>query len=122
MLVPQVGLEEHEPPAQPAQCHENVRAYVARHPNCRPVRGWLIGDHCTFVYFNAHSLVEAEDGRLIDITPSQPPCPFLRHPGSDEEFRDVVAATPRIRCDVPAQEWPDLSGFAELVAEDLNEE
>jgi len=120
--VEQVGMAEDEPPAQPAKCHENVRAYVARHPNCKAVRGWLIGYHGTFLYFNAHSLVETEDGSLIDITPSQPPCPFLRHPGSDEEFIEIIAVTPRIFCDLPPEEWPDLVDTFEPDSDDLSDE
>jgi hypothetical protein len=42
----------------------------------------------------AHSVVELEDGRLIDITPSgvSRPYPFLRHIGTDEEFAEMVRA------------------------------
>ena len=109
--VTQESVPKIEPTARPAHCHENVNAYVARHSNCHAVRGWLIGNHGTFLYFNAHSVVETPDGRLIDITPSQPACPFLRHPGSDEEFTAIITATPRLLHELPSEEWPDLSEF-----------
>ena len=107
--VNQILLSKDEPPALRGQCHDNVNGYVARHPNCKRVRGWLIGNHVFFVYFNAHSIVENEDGHLIDITPSQPSCLFLPHPGSDEEFASIIAVTPRILYELPSEEWPDLS-------------
>jgi hypothetical protein len=44
------------------------------------------------VKFVAHSVLELDDGSLIDITPSAASqrYPFLRHHGSDEEFEDWV--------------------------------
>jgi hypothetical protein len=39
----------------------------------------------------------------------------LRHhrsvPGSDEEFAAIIAAIPRLRHELPSEEWPDLSEF-----------
>lgn len=110
-LVEQIALPADEPAVLPARCHENVDGYVARHAGCHPVRGWLIGHHGFFLYFNAHSIVETQAGRLIDITPSHPVCPFLPHPGSDEEFAAIIALTPRLMHQLPSEEWPDLSNL-----------
>ncbi len=77
--------------AIPAKCHNNVANWIALHPSHRAVRGWLIGDHDGWFRFNAHSVVERDDdGSLIDITPSDPPMPFLRHPDRVEHFFDLV--------------------------------
>jgi len=101
-IVTQVSSPTGEDPP-PARCHDNVNEYVARHPTCKAVHGWLIGNHVSFLYFNAHSVVETEDGSLIDITPSEPPCPFLRHPGTNEEFAAIIAETPRLMYQLPPE-------------------
>lgn len=72
-----------------ARCHDNVDKWIAAHSGDKAVRGWLIldisgGANFAF-YFNAHSVVE-QDHTLIDITPSEPPCRFLRHIGTDADF------------------------------------
>jgi hypothetical protein len=40
----------------------------------------------------AHSLVEIEDGSLIDIPPhgASRPYPFVRHIGTDDEFEEFA--------------------------------
>jgi hypothetical protein len=69
------------------------------------VRGYVIFD-LRFVLgvwqVQAHSVVELEDGTLIDITPSgvSRPYPFVRHTGTEEEFAEMVRA---MRIDVPAR-------------------
>lgn len=110
-FVNELSRPEAEPPLQPTQCHPNVISYVARHPDCKRRRGWLIGDHGTFLYFNAHSVVEAADGSLGDITLYAPRCPFLSHPGTDEEFDAFTATTSRVTHLLPRDEWPDVSEF-----------
>ena len=44
--------------------------------------------------FVAHSVVESPDGTLVDITPSfaSQRYPFIRHPGSEKDFIDLVEA------------------------------
>lgn len=94
--------------AKPHECHSNVDRWVAEHPECAVVRGWLIYDYTLGVHpvvrFQAHSVLE-ENGRLVDITPNearQRP-PFLRHPEGNEMFdltvskRRIVSVTHRLR-------------------------
>ena len=59
------------------------------------MRGWLIfefGGLFGFVRFNSHSVIEQQDGTLIDITPSRASrrYPFIRHAGSEEDFIELV--------------------------------
>lgn len=87
-------------------CHDNVRDWVARNPGHKHVTGYLIFDlriiGCWLV--QPHSLVEFEDGILVDITPhgASQQYPFVRHVGSDEEFAEMAVA---IRIEVPAAEF-----------------
>ena len=106
VLVEQLA-PTHESAGRPAHCHENVREHLARYPDHKRVREWLIGNHGTFLYFNAHSLVETPERQWIDITPSHPPCPFLRHPDSDEKFDEIIVVTPRLSFELPPEEWSD---------------
>jgi hypothetical protein len=76
-----------DPEPQPSKCHENAAAYVEYHLDCRVVRGWLVSGGV----FDAHSVVELPDGRLIDPTPLAVRPPFLRHPGPDSEFDAILA-------------------------------
>jgi hypothetical protein len=82
-------------------CHRNVDRFVLEHPDHKPVRGWLVLDFnkssqgwWPFCQFTAHSVVEAPDGRLIDLTPSQASqrYPFLRHQGPEGQFEAIVLA------------------------------
>jgi hypothetical protein len=79
----------------PRFSHDNVSIWVRRSPEYKAVRGWVVFDFSSnptfrarFVRFAAHSVIEAPDGTLWDIT--QPytsrPHPFIRHPGTDEDF------------------------------------
>jgi hypothetical protein len=103
VLVPfcQVGMkgEAGEPDwlPRPKFCHDNVAAWVSRSPQHKHVRGYVIFDLRSILgiwQVQAHSVVELEDGRLIDITPSgvSRPYPFVRHIGTDEEFAEMVRA------------------------------
>ena len=76
-----------DPEPKPAQCHHNAATYVDRHPGCSVVRGWLVSGGV----FDAHSVVELPDGKLIDPTPLAIRPPFLRHPGPDWEFDAILA-------------------------------
>jgi hypothetical protein len=66
---------------QAAQCHANVDRWVRENPGCRGVRGWIVEvDWGERALFAAHSLVEDERGKLVDITlPAA--YRFLRHEG-----------------------------------------
>lgn len=73
------------------RCHDNVQVWTAGRPEHKAVRGFLFFDLARampYVWFNAHSVVETEDGSLIDITSSQASqrYPFIRHTGGDELF------------------------------------
>lgn len=90
------------------QCHYNVDRWVSEHPGTRAVRGWLVFDFektsmglVHVVRFTPHSVVEDEDGRLVDITPSGASrrYPFLRHTGSDEEFEQLVTSRMLVHLD-----------------------
>jgi hypothetical protein len=76
------------------ECHDNVAFWVEPNPGYRHVGGFLYFDWhglLPTVRFNAHSLVEAPDGKLYEITPSRASAryPFLRHTGSLEDFQRV---------------------------------
>jgi hypothetical protein len=82
-------------------CHINAGRWVLEHPDHKVVRGWMVFDYNQIseglhpvCRFTAHSVVETPDGRLIDLTPSRASqrYPFLRHPGSEDEFNTIVLA------------------------------
>lgn len=75
-----------DPEPTPSQCHQNAKAYAERHAGYRVVRGWLVSGGV----FDAHSIVELSDGRLVDPTPLAIRPPFLRHPGPDSEFDAIL--------------------------------
>lgn len=75
-----------DPEPKSSQCHQNATAYAERHPGCRVVRGWLVSGGV----FDAHSIVERPDGRLVDPTPLAIRPPFMRHPGPDAEFDAIL--------------------------------
>ena len=85
------------------ECNNNVDRWVLEQPNHKSVRGWLVFDwtvvHQFFpeipLYrFTVHSVVEAPDGRLFELTPSgaSQRYPFLRHHGLEGEFETIVLA------------------------------
>jgi hypothetical protein len=88
-------------------CHDNVAAWIYRSPQDKAVRGYVIFDMRIFGYWKvvAHTVVETEDGTLMDITPSgaSQPYPFVHHVSSDEDFATIAAA---ISVDVDANEVP----------------
>ncbi len=89
-------------------CHANVLAWVSRSPQHKHVRGFVVFDLRPLVghwRVCAHSVVELEDGSLIDITPSAVSqlYPFIRHTGTEEEFAEFAAA---IQVDVEARYVP----------------
>jgi hypothetical protein len=77
------------------QCHGNVDYWVLNNLGSKSVRGWLYFDFrpvLCFVKFTAHSIVQDENGALVDPTPSRASqqYPFIRHPGTDDEFIELV--------------------------------
>ncbi len=81
----------------PKFCHANVETWVMRSPEYAIVRGWVAFDQSNippgfplrpFFRFAAHSVISKPDGSLFDITPADisQPYPFIRHPGTIEEF------------------------------------
>ena len=85
-------------------CHINVDRFVRENGNHKAVRGWLVFDYTlgpfmgwpAFWRFTAHSVIEADDGRLFDITPSRASqrYPFIRHDGPEGESRLSLFPTP----------------------------
>jgi hypothetical protein len=87
------------------RCHESATTWAANNDGWVAVRGWLVFDYTALallvpnlprvVRFNAHSMVQDPDGKLWDITPPGGPVsqdyPFFRHPGTDEEFENLLA-------------------------------
>lgn len=76
------------------RCHDNVREFVAMHPEHKHVFGFLVAQRPAFddSLVIAHSAVETPEGLLVDITPSESEFayPFVRHVGTREEF-DLIA-------------------------------
>lgn len=88
----------------PKFCHDNVAIWVDRTPQHKHVFGYVIFDLRPVTgnwQVHAHSVVELEDGTLIDITPSgvSQQYPFIRHIGTWDEFAEMAIA---MRVDVPA--------------------
>jgi hypothetical protein len=81
------------------RCHDNVREFVAKYPKCKHVYGFFIADRRPLsdgTLVIPHSAVEAPDGSLNDITPSELDVryPFVPHTGTREEFELIAAAEP----------------------------
>jgi hypothetical protein len=82
---------------QPKFCHDNVTVWVERNPQHKHIPGYVIFDLRSVLggwQVQAHSVVELEDGTLIDITPSEVSgtYPFVRHSGTVEEFVAMMLA------------------------------
>ena len=81
---------------QMKQCHDDVQKWVSATPGHKHVRGYLICDYLDLGFWvvRSRSLVEFEDGTLVDITPRPIPWqyPFVRHLGSEEEFVQMALA------------------------------
>jgi hypothetical protein len=95
---------------RPKNCYDNVRLWVQSTPAHKHVIGYVIFDYrhvngCWRV--QAHSLVEWDDGGLVDITPAETSKqhPFVRHTGTGEEFREMMWL---IAVDVPAHRLEEL--------------
>jgi hypothetical protein len=101
VTVPYEKRELKGAPATEHGCHNNADLFVIENPDHKSVRGWLVFDlHKTsegdvrLCRFTSHSVVEAPDGTMFDITPSRASqrYPFLRHEGPEGEFEAIVLA------------------------------
>jgi hypothetical protein len=79
------------------RCHDNVREFVEKYPECKQVFGFLVAQRQMLddTLVIAHSAVGTPDGLLVDITPSESEFayPFVPHVGTLEEF-DLIAVDP----------------------------
>jgi len=82
------------------QCHINADTWAAHNDGWVAVRGWVVFDMTKNPYlrpprihFAAHSVVRDLNGKLWDITPilASQAYPFFPHPGTNEEFEDIIA-------------------------------
>jgi hypothetical protein len=123
-----VSIGEWEP--QFAHCHENVDVWVRAHPQCKPVRGWLI--YASFsggaVGLTAHSIVKGADGKLYDITPFgdesvRPYARFIAHGGDDHSFFEIKAkghsftCPPNLMENMALERWKPTDGDLNLDSE-----
>jgi hypothetical protein len=97
-----VTMDDWQP--QVGDCHNNVTAWVARHPDHVAVRGWVTW-HAVYngVRLTAHSVVQALDGSLFDITPLinesyRQGMRFVRHVGDEQTFWVMKAAMNAFDC------------------------
>ncbi len=98
-FVPYVEAREVDWAPLAQDCHRTVEQWAARHGGFAAVRGWLVFDFARvsldligLVRFAAHSVLQAPDEKLIDITPSRAAgrYPFVVHPGTQGEFLALV--------------------------------
>lgn len=83
-------------------CHENVDRWVEANPRWKAVRAgyflpWMIDVGCP--QFLAHSVVESEAEKLVDIMPNNAsmPYPFIRHKGANHDFKRLIEGFKLIR-------------------------
>jgi hypothetical protein len=87
-----------------AECHQNVTAWVERNPKHAAVRGWVTWyPVLNGVRLTHHSVVQAPDGSLFDITPLRdesyrPGMRFIRHVGDEQTFWQMKAAMNAFDC------------------------
>ena len=85
--------------ATPHRCHDNVREWVAMHPELEHVRGFLVANQAEIdtSLVISHSVVGVpKDGTVRDITPNDAKYryPFVRHIGTLEEFELIAGKEP----------------------------
>jgi hypothetical protein len=112
--------------AEPQRCHDNVAHWVAIHPECSAVQGWLLMDMgliCRalgiprFIDLLPHTVVKAGNGSLVDITPRHPLAssdvyPFIPNPGTDEEYAAFVDGRSICRVRIYVEESPPRFVYA----------
>jgi hypothetical protein len=74
-------------------CHNNVDAWIAAHPEDQAVRGWITWYNSVVT---AHSVVCSHDGKLFDITPLgdesiRGGLRFVPHLGDEATFAEMKA-------------------------------
>ena len=101
----------------PHYCHDNVRRWISVKPEHKHVLGFVVFDFSYFGYVELipHSLVEIEDGTLVDITPhgAEDEAPFVPHLGPMEDF---VAMAEHSKVRVPVIVLRKLRGERALKA------
>src|SRR5712692_7075966 len=78
VTIPFTEMEMASGPPLPHECHDNCHRWIRENPIYKVIPGWLVFDFNEitmgmnpFCRFTAHSVIEAPDGTLMDITPSQ---------------------------------------------------
>ena len=108
MIAPFVGRTMEDWVAQEGECYRNVDEWVSKNPDVRAVRGWLVFDIgeasqglLPLTRFTPHSVIEEDDGSLVDLTLSRASrrYPFLRHDGTKEEFDSLVGSLMMVHLD-----------------------
>lgn len=79
---------------QEKMCHHNVTYFCEKNQEYQPVRGWLYFDlpGLSFAKFVSHSVIQAPDGKLYDITPSSASQthPFLASNLSEDDYAELI--------------------------------
>ena len=87
-------------------CHQNVDRFIKENSGYKVVRGWVTyADFGLSVGLTAHSVIQDRDGQLIDITPlgnerDRPGMRFVRHIGTEQEFRSMRDCGISIECPI----------------------
>jgi hypothetical protein len=100
-IVPRVSVAMEGWAPELNECHANVAKWVEYHAAHKKVHGWLIMDlrataligKPPIIDLLAHSVIENENGDLLDITPVPPESgvyPFLRHAALDSEYETII--------------------------------
>jgi hypothetical protein len=82
-----------------SNCHANVDRWVLENPGCEAVRGWAISARMgNAIMLDAHSVVRAPDGALVDITlnADDQRAPIVLHKGPEAEFEAVRSCVNQI--------------------------
>jgi hypothetical protein len=102
--VPYVPISSGDWQPEVGHCHENVAAWVERHPDYIAVHGWVVW-HAVYngVRMTHHSVVQAPNGSLSDITPLvdetlREGMRFVRHVGDEQTFWEMKAAMNAFDC------------------------
>ena len=72
---------------EPNKCHENVERWIAQHPTDQAIRGYLVTTaNEVGALFDLHSVVQREDGSMVDVTPLPYSCSFIKLDLTDDQF------------------------------------
>lgn len=105
IIVPRVEVTLTEGQLLHHHCHINVNLWLKENPSHVGVSGWVLfdfGGYFNFVRFCHHSVVQREDGTLIDITPTHAMdhYPFIIDPLPREQFLSLVEANQIVNIDL----------------------